>query len=94
MLLVVVGNITASSLQHPLHTFTVSIHRWVTMDGLSLFSKLSLCHAFLAKLSTRMLTSVTFEDKPLLLTIFSSVCDLFDGYSELTVFAIVSHLSC
>lgn len=80
MLSVVLSNILVSGSGEPLVAYTELVSSWFCRQpDLKPFSKLALCHAFLAKLPAPVLVGVALEGQALLLALFPVVCRLFDG---------------
>ena len=81
MLSVVVSNIILSSEDsNDLHNHEELVEYWFAHDQLKPFAKLALCHAFMAKLSTKIMVDVKLGDELLVFALFPIVCNLFNRY--------------
>jgi len=78
MLLVVVGTTINTSPSHPASDLSASVTRWLGWAEQRPSCMLCLLHALLAKLSPQILTRVVFQEEPLLLAMFSVLCQLCD----------------
>lgn len=55
------------------------VKHWLSLPGLCPFSKLALCHAFLAKIPTLFMLCMDLNGEQLIMMLFPVVCQLFNG---------------
>ncbi len=79
MLAIAVSNILNSTSEEPFLHYAKRVSLFFSLEHLSSFSRLAVCHALLAKTDSSMMTGVMVDGEPLLLSLFPKVCHLFDG---------------